>query len=183
MPVILRGDAWTARRIPHNTLRQHCHVLAATFRRPDLAALKAVSACVFLVLETRSRIFTDLHPREFNAVSAVVRVAAYASYLRKKRKPWRLVFEPLCGPSFFLLLRRRALDDRSLPLLQRPQLVELRGPSRPDQKRSHFVATTSRVLFFVRKVGVDQRVCCSSLVEPYPDSFQRKKEEMKSAES
>jgi hypothetical protein len=89
MPVILRGGAWTARRIRHNNLRQHCHVLATTFRGPDLAALKAVSARVLLVLETRSRVLTDLHPTELNAVPAVVRLAAYAHCWLRSPEDWQ----------------------------------------------------------------------------------------------
>jgi len=89
MPVILRGCAWTARRIRNHCLRRHCHVLATTFRRPDLAALKAVCARVFLVLETRSRVFTDLHPTELNAVPAVVRLAAYAHRWLRSPEDWQ----------------------------------------------------------------------------------------------
>jgi hypothetical protein len=88
MPVILRGGAWTARRIRHHCLRRHCHVLASTFRGPNLAALKAVCAPVFQVLETRSRIFTDLHPTELHAVPAVVRLAAYAHRWLRAPEDW-----------------------------------------------------------------------------------------------
>jgi len=89
MPVILRGGAWTARRIRHHCLRRHCHVLATTFRRADVAALKAVCARVFFVLETRSRVFTDLHPTELNAVPAVVRFAAYAHRWLRSPDDWQ----------------------------------------------------------------------------------------------
>ena len=89
MPVILRGDAWTARRIRHPCLRRHCHVLATTFRRPDMAALKTVCAPVFHILETRSRVFTDLHPTELNAVPAVVRLAAYAHCWLRSPADWQ----------------------------------------------------------------------------------------------
>lgn len=89
MPVILSGRAWTARLIRNHCLRRHCHVLATTFRRPDLAALKAICARVFLVLETRSRVFTDLHPNELNAVPAVVRLAAYAHHWLRSPEDWQ----------------------------------------------------------------------------------------------
>jgi len=89
MPVILRGGAWVARRIQNNCLRQHCHVLATTFRSHNLAPLKAVAARLLFVLETRSRVLTELHPTEFSAVAAAARLAAYApSWLRAPEDWW-----------------------------------------------------------------------------------------------
>jgi hypothetical protein len=54
-----------------------------------LAELKAVCAPVFHILETRSRVFTDLHPTEFNAVPAVVRLAAYAHRWLRSPADWQ----------------------------------------------------------------------------------------------
>lgn len=89
MPVILRGGAWTARRIRNNCLRQHCHVLATTFRRADVASLKPVCARVFHVLETRSRILTEIHPTELAVVAAVVRLGAYEDQWLRQPEDWR----------------------------------------------------------------------------------------------
>ncbi len=89
LPVILRGGAWTARRIRQNTLRQHCHILGTAFRRPDLAALKARCARILLALETRSRILIDLHPRELNVVPVVARLAAYRPDWLRRPEDWQ----------------------------------------------------------------------------------------------
>src|SRR4029434_4160896 len=81
-PAILRNDAWTARCIRNNCLRQHCHVLATTFRRREFASLRAVCARVLLVLETRSRVLTEIHPTELAVVAGVARLCFYFA-------PWR----------------------------------------------------------------------------------------------
>ncbi|MDB6118076.1 MAG: hypothetical protein JWO08_1857 [Verrucomicrobiaceae bacterium] len=88
MPVILRGGAWTARHIRNNCLRQHCHVLATTFRKKDLASSKAVCARIFIVLETRSRILTHIHPNELAVVAGVVRLGAYESQWLRQPEDW-----------------------------------------------------------------------------------------------
>jgi hypothetical protein len=69
--VILRGDAWKARRIQNNCLRQHCHALATTFRRHEFMSLRAVCSRVFLSLETRSSVLTEIHPTELAVVACV----------------------------------------------------------------------------------------------------------------
>src|SRR5262245_37762009 len=88
MPVILRGGAWTARRIRNNCLRQHCHVLATTFRRLERVALKTVCARALFVLETRSRILTELHPTELCVVAGTARLATYAPQWLRPPEDW-----------------------------------------------------------------------------------------------
>jgi hypothetical protein len=79
MPTILRGEAWTARRIRNICLRpQHCHALVTTFRRHEFTSLKADCARVLLVLETRSRVLTEIHPTELAVVAGVARLSTYS---------------------------------------------------------------------------------------------------------
>src|SRR4051794_22597104 len=88
-PVILRGDAWKARRIQSNCLRQHCHVLATTFRRNEFTSLRAICARVFLVLETRSKVLTHIQPIELSVVAGVARLGAYAGQWLRQPEDWR----------------------------------------------------------------------------------------------
>jgi hypothetical protein len=88
MPAILRGDAWRARRIRANCLRQHCHALATTFRRRKFTSLKADCARVFFVLETRSRVLTEIHPTELAIVAGVARLGAYSDQWLRQPEVW-----------------------------------------------------------------------------------------------
>ncbi|MHA3770504.1 PcfJ domain-containing protein [Verrucomicrobiota bacterium sgz303538] len=87
-PVILRGDAWKARRIQNNCLRQHCHALATTFRRHEFTPLRAVCARILFVLETRSKVLTDIHPTELAVVAGVARLGAYADQWLRQPEDW-----------------------------------------------------------------------------------------------
>ena len=89
MPVILAGRAWAARSLSNNCLRQHCHALVRTFRRSDLALLKQTCARIFRVLETRSRVFLDIHPSELAIVAAVARLGAYADQWLRQPEDWQ----------------------------------------------------------------------------------------------
>jgi hypothetical protein len=88
-PVILRDDAWTARRIRNNCLRQHCHVLATTFRRSEFVSLRAICARVFLVLETRSHVVTEIHPTELAVVAGVARLGFYSTQWLRQPEDWQ----------------------------------------------------------------------------------------------
>src|SRR5678815_3729271 len=105
MPAILRGDPWTARRIRNNCLRQHCHALATTFRRHEFTSLKADCARVFLMLETRSRVFTEIHPTELAVVAGVARLGAYSDQWLREPEDWRPVADADARTQWADLLR------------------------------------------------------------------------------
>lgn len=77
MPLILQGRSWKARLTRNNNLRQHGHRLACCFKRGKFMDLKEVCAPLFRVLETRSRVFHDIHPKELPLVEAVLRLGIY----------------------------------------------------------------------------------------------------------
>ncbi len=87
-PVILRGAAWKARDIPNHCLRRHCHVLAATFRKEQYASLRALCGRLFPVLETRSRVLTEIHPTELAVVAGVARLGAYVAHWVREPEDW-----------------------------------------------------------------------------------------------
>ncbi|HEY1050896.1 MAG TPA: PcfJ domain-containing protein [Prosthecobacter sp.] len=89
MPVILAGRAWTARHIRNNCLRQHCHAAARNFRREDIILLKPLCARTLTVLETRSRVLLDLHPKELPVVHAVIHLCAYADQWLRHPEDWQ----------------------------------------------------------------------------------------------
>lgn len=88
-PAILDGRAWTARLVRNNCLRQHGHALARTFRTSDFGLLKHAALRLFTVLETRSRVLFELHPNEFPAVEATLRVAAYHARWIRSPEDWQ----------------------------------------------------------------------------------------------
>lgn len=88
-PVILNGGAWAARRIRNNCLRQHCHVLATTFRRDDFAHLREPCARLLRVVEARSRILTDLHPNDLAVIAGLARLAAYRDRWVRAPESWQ----------------------------------------------------------------------------------------------
>lgn len=88
---ILDGRAWTASQIRQNNLRQHARQLGRAFRAPHLTTDKLRRPCRRLVdcLLSRSHILTDLHPSEFAAVPALLRVAAYFHRWRRSPETWK----------------------------------------------------------------------------------------------
>lgn len=91
MPVILAGRTWTARQVRNNNLRQHCHALARCFRNPQLKVLRKICTRLFTILETRSRVFLDLHPRHLGLVEAVIRLGAYEAQWIRPPEDWHPV--------------------------------------------------------------------------------------------
>jgi hypothetical protein len=77
------------RSLRNNCLRQHCHTLFRTLCRSDLALLKETYARIFRVLETRSRVFLDIHPGELAIVAAVARLGAYADQWLRQPEDWQ----------------------------------------------------------------------------------------------
>lgn len=89
MPVILSGRAWKARPIRNNCLRQHCHAAARNFKRKDIIQLKPLCLRVLAVLETRSRVLFELHPKELPVVHAVILACAYADQWLRQPEEWQ----------------------------------------------------------------------------------------------
>jgi hypothetical protein len=87
---IVDGRPWTASQIRQNNLRQHARQLGRAFRAPHPISDKLRRPCRRLVgcLLSRSRIFTALHPSEFAAVPALLRVAAYFHRWRRSPETW-----------------------------------------------------------------------------------------------
>ena len=62
--------------------------LATTFRG-QFTSLRAVCASVFLVLETRSKVLTEIHPTELAIVAGVARLGAYSDGWLRQPEDWR----------------------------------------------------------------------------------------------
>lgn len=89
MQTILAGHAWKARQIQNNPLRQHCHALARCFRKREHAPLKATCARLFTILETRSRVFHEIHPNELALIPAIIRLGAYEHQWVRRPEDWQ----------------------------------------------------------------------------------------------
>ena len=76
---ILEGKPWVGRHVPNQCLRRHCHVLCRTFRADDRRLRDLRIAChrLLTVIESRSRILTEIHPKDCPIIPAVVRLAVY----------------------------------------------------------------------------------------------------------
>jgi len=82
---IIDGKAWKARVIRNNPLRQHCHLLARTFRsgQPTSIELKPAMEALLHAVTQRTRLLETIHPKEFQLIPVLVRIAAYsANWLR-----------------------------------------------------------------------------------------------------
>ncbi|HEY1082910.1 MAG TPA: hypothetical protein VGE29_11635, partial [Prosthecobacter sp.] len=88
MQMILEGRNWKARLTRNNNLRQHGHRLASCFKRKQFADIKEICAPLFHVLETRSRIFHDIHPQERPLVEAVLRLGVYKTCWARPPEDW-----------------------------------------------------------------------------------------------
>ena len=89
-PAIAEGKPWTARLIPNNNLRQHCHLLARTFRGPHPLTDPIHDPCVRLlkVIEENSSLLTSFHPSEFPVIPVLVRIASYAPHWMRNPETW-----------------------------------------------------------------------------------------------
>lgn len=89
MPVVLSGRAWTARLLRNNCFRQHCHAAARSRRVIGVPHWRVLGSRLLTVLEARSRVLFDLHPKELGVVPAIVRLAAYAPSWVRQPEDWR----------------------------------------------------------------------------------------------
>jgi len=89
-PAIVAGKPWTERFISNNNLRQHCHLLARTFREPHPQTDPIRDPCARLleVVQGRCGLLTHLHPSEFPAIPVLVRIAAYAGRWIREPESW-----------------------------------------------------------------------------------------------
>lgn len=87
---ITRGESWTARFIPNNNLRQHCHVIARTFRasHPITDPIREPCARLMKSVEKSSILFTAVHPSAFPVVPVLVRIAAYSKNWIRDPESW-----------------------------------------------------------------------------------------------
>lgn len=89
-PAIAAGEPWTARLIPNKNLRQHCRLLARTFREPHPQTDPIRDPCARLLeaVEGRCSLLTRTHPSEFPAIPVLVRIAAYAARWIREPETW-----------------------------------------------------------------------------------------------
>lgn len=89
-PAIAEGKPWTARLIPNNNLRQHCHLLARTFREPHPLTDPIRDPCARLlkVIEGNCCLLTSVHPSEFPTIPVLVRIASYAAHWIRQPETW-----------------------------------------------------------------------------------------------
>jgi PcfJ-like protein len=89
-PAIAEGNPWTARFIPNNNLRQHCHLLARIFRGPHPLTDPLRESCVRLLqnVEEKSCLLTAVHPSAFQAIPVLVRIASYAQRWIRAPETW-----------------------------------------------------------------------------------------------
>jgi hypothetical protein len=82
---LIDGKAWKARFVPNNNLRQHCRILAKTFKEfHELTEPLLPSAhLLFGRVSQASNLLTNVHPTDLAVVPALVRMAAYhAKWIR-----------------------------------------------------------------------------------------------------
>lgn len=89
-PAIAEGGPWTARLIPNNNLRQHCHLLARTFRGPHPLTDPIRDPCARLLeaVEGKCVLLTAIHPSGFPAIPVLVRIAAYSRQWIREPETW-----------------------------------------------------------------------------------------------
>ncbi len=87
---IVAGGSWTARVIPNNNLRQHCHALARAFTNSSSisAALGADVGRMLDVIMKRSGILLDFHPMAFPLTPVLLRLAAYSKWWIRPPESW-----------------------------------------------------------------------------------------------
>ena len=87
---IIDGRPWKARAIRNNHLRQHCHVLARTFRSDPLTnpSLRPAMRDLLHAVIQRTRLLETTHPSEFQLIPALTRLAAYAGNWLRQPSDW-----------------------------------------------------------------------------------------------
>lgn len=87
---IIDGKPWIARHVRNNNLRQHCHLLARTFRGPHPLTDPIRPACRRLVeaISGSCGLLTRSHPSEFPLIPVMVRIAAYAGHWIRDPETW-----------------------------------------------------------------------------------------------
>lgn len=95
---IIDGRPWNASRIRNNSLRQHCHILAGTFRHsnPILDQVRGPCRRLFGVVAGRGGIFDSIHPRELSVVPSLIRMAWYWRFWHRQPEEWNP--DPTIGP-------------------------------------------------------------------------------------
>lgn len=87
---IVAGEPWTARFIPNNNLRQHCHRLASAFheRHPLTDSIREPCRRLFTAIEQKCDLLTRSHPSDFQAVPVMLRIAAYSRLWIRQPETW-----------------------------------------------------------------------------------------------
>lgn len=87
---ILEGQPWVGRHISNRCLRRHCHLLGRNFQTASEEVQRLRPGChrLLAVLESRSRILTELHPKDWPIIPAVVRLAAYETSWLRTPEDW-----------------------------------------------------------------------------------------------
>lgn len=111
-PTIVCGEPWIARYLANNNLRQHCHLLARTFRgsHPLTEPIRDPCARLLAVIEGKCNLLTHIHPSEFQIIPVLVRISAYAAKWIRQPETWtgdssmepRAVIRSLLGHLFTL---------------------------------------------------------------------------------
>ena len=88
--IIIEGKPWTARFISNNNLRQHCHLLARTFRgeHPQTDPIRAPCLRLLQAVAGQSKLLTQVHPSDFQLVPLMVRIAAYTQRWIRQPETW-----------------------------------------------------------------------------------------------
>lgn len=89
-PAIADGQPWTARFIANNNLRQHCHLLARTFRGrySPYNPIRERTARLLKVAEGKCCLLTAIHPSKYPAIPVLVRIASYADRWIRQPETW-----------------------------------------------------------------------------------------------
>lgn len=87
---IIDGRPWKARAIRNNHLRQHCHVLARTFRSdpPTNPGLKPAMRDLLHAIIHRTQLLETTHPSEFQLIPALTRMAVYSGNWLRAPSDW-----------------------------------------------------------------------------------------------
>ncbi|RYD22752.1 MAG: hypothetical protein EOP88_06905 [Verrucomicrobiaceae bacterium] len=87
---IIDGRPWNARHVRNNSLRQHCRLLAKTFRTPcpEPTPMARAARQLFGHVHHSSVLLTSVHPKELQVVPALVRMAHYHEWWIRDPSDW-----------------------------------------------------------------------------------------------
>jgi len=87
---IVRGRPWTANHLSNNNLRQHCHLLARTFRGSHPLTDSIREPCIRLLdaVGEKCILLTHIHPSDFPVIPVLVRIAAYSQHWIREPESW-----------------------------------------------------------------------------------------------